>query len=435
MVLALVSILIFILSFLFGYEKPRSAIWFVAYTYPLLYPVNFPIIVSDIFYLNITRVALAIILGVHLKRGKTLQISTLFKSNFIRIYLLFTVYIIVISLGDMAKYIIFTYIPEVYISITLGYFLIQTEKDYQKLIGILSWQGLIFGVIVFLDYFEIANIQLYISKMIPRFNIDNFNIDDTRAGIRRVSGIDGNAINSSVRLVILFPISLLYLKLKNSKIKYIIPVTLVFSIIVLLSRAAYISLALAIVFLVFSFANEEKNISKKFVAIIKTAIIFSSGLLLLLVFPFTSHVLQSIYSFSFETSTLKNIDQRILVFPQVIEMIINSPFIGNICSPFYVYNDIMGGHDLPLPIIYLLAGGIPLVVIFIIWGIMMPFYFMKFISKANRSKEELFIIIMVSASFVGGLIPMLSNWIDTSTSLMIIIFSATYKFFLLKRPL
>ena len=122
MFLAFLSIIFFIFSFCFGYSKPRSAIWFVAFTYPLLYPVNFPVIPSEIIFLNISRVSLAIILGVHFRRGKHFQIPKLLENSFVRAFLLFAIILVIVSIKDMPKYYLMSYMPLVYISITLGYF-------------------------------------------------------------------------------------------------------------------------------------------------------------------------------------------------------------------------------------------------------------------------------------------------------------------------
>jgi hypothetical protein len=430
MVLALISIILFGVSFAFGYSKPRSAIWFVAFTYPLLYPVNFPIVPSDIIYLNITRVSLAIILGVHFRRGKYFEISKLLKNSFVRAFLLFSIILVIVSIKDMPKYYLMSYIPLVYVSITLGYFLIQSENDYKKFINILTVHGLIFGVVIFLDFLGIANIQLFIAKIVPNFDSALNNMgNDTRAGIKRVSGLDGNAINSAVRLVILLPIAFLNNKFQKKIINYIFLFFIFCSMIILMSRAAYIGLLVALSFIIYQTAKLEKSFFIKVLALFKKFFLFSTILLALFTFvPFLNNVFQQIYIYSFEESTLENLDQRTHLFAFVYDFVTSNLLLGQLKSPLYVYNEILNGHDLASPLIYIISGGLVLIISFLNWAIRMPFYFLRRRSIKANTKELNSILILVSASFIGGLIPMLSNWIDTSISLMIIIFCATFKY-------
>ncbi|MDC0553793.1 hypothetical protein OAO25_01045 [Flavobacteriaceae bacterium] len=432
--LNLISILLLLFAFFFGYTKPRSAIWFVAFTYPLLYPVNFPIIPSDSLYLNITRLSLVIILGVHLRKGKYFQISKILKSSFIKAYLLFAIYLFVVSIGDMTQYYIFSFMPEVYISIALGYFLIEKEKDYKKLIGVLTWQALVFGIIIFLEFFGIVNIFLLISQNVPNFDMNNINEDFSRAGIKRVYGMDGNAINSAVRLVILVPIAFLHTKLNKTKRSYVFIIIIFFSIIILMSRAAYISLLLSTFFIIFQMAKLKKNFLTKILYAFKIFFSISTILILLFTFsPFFNNIFISLYSFSFESSTIDNLSQRTSMIPFVLELFINNFFIGQFKSPLYIYKEIMGGHDLALPLIYVISGGFTLLILFFNWWIRMPFYFIRKDIFKNKTNEFKLLLILVSASFVGGIIPMLSNWVDTSVSLMLIIFCSTFKYNIIKK--
>lgn len=430
MVLALISIILFGVSFVFGYSKPRSAIWFVAITYPLLYPVNFPIVPSDIIYLNITRVSFAIMLGVHFRRGKHYEFSKLLKNSFVRAFLLFSIILVIVSIRDMPKYYLMSYMPLVYISITLGYFLIQSENDYKKFINILTVHALIFGVVIFLDFLDIANIQLFIAKLVPNFDsaINNMG-SDFRAGIKRVSGLDGNAINSAVRLVILLPIAILNNKFQKKRINYVFLLFIFCSMIILLSRAAYIALLLALFFIIYQTAKLKKNFFIKVSTLLKMFFLISTILLVLFTFiPFLNNVFQQILIFSFEASTIDNLDQRTQISPRVYDMVTNNLLLGQLKSPLYIYNEVLGGHDLASPLIYIISGGFILVISFLNWTIRMPFYFLRRRSIKANTEELNSILILVSSSFVGGLIPMLSNWIDTSVSLMIIIFCATFKY-------
>ena len=433
MILAIASIIVFIFSFFFGFAKSKSAIWFVAYTYPLLSPANFPIIPSDLIYLNITRVSLAILIGVHIKNAKRMNLSKLFQSSFIKSYLLFIFLLAAVSFIDLGKNTFFTLIPEVYVSMSLGFFLIQKESDFKKLLQILTWHGLIFCLIIYLDFFEIINIQILVAKMIPNFNMAYNEIDGIRAGIRRVSGFDGNSINSAVRLVILFPISLLLIKFNNKLKNYIFPIFLILSILILFSRAAYISLILALIFIIFNQINIIKKGLNKLVSLFKILIIIAgSSIILFFISPFIQNIILSLYVFSTDLSTLTNLNARTVMMPLVYEMVLGNSYFGVFRSPFFVYEELLGGHDLPSPLIYSISGGIPLLLLFLNWIRIMPFYFLRKFYFRNESRDFKIILVYISASFIGGIIPVFSNWIDTQNSLMIIIFRATYKYIMIR---
>lgn len=434
MALALVSIIVFIFSLIFGYTKSKSALWFVVFTYPLLYPANFPIVPSELIYLNITRVSFAIVLGSHLKNARKFQLSKIFESSFIKAYLFFAVLLAFISFSDMAKFTIFSLIPEFYISISLGYFLIQKESDFKRLIRILTWHGLIFGIIIYLDFFQIVNIQIFIAKLVPNFNMSHQEIDGIRAGIRRVSGFDGNSVNSAVRLAVLFPISILQIKFTNKKRYYIFPIVILLSILILFSRSAYISLLLGMIFVLFQILNFRKKILSKLITIFKISLFaLTISMTLFVVSPFINNIISSLYSFSIDGDTIDNLGQRLIMLPVVYEMIFSNSFFGVFMSPLYVYEKVLGGHDLPSPLMYVISGGIPLMLLFFNWWIRMPFYFLKNLNFREKPKEFKLILILISSSFVVGIIPMLSNWIDTHISLMIIIFCATYKYNMLRK--
>jgi hypothetical protein len=362
-----------------------------------------------------------------------MNLSKLFQSSFIKSYLLFIFLLAAVSFIDLGKNTFFTLIPEVYVSMSLGFFLIQKESDFKKLLQILTWHGLIFCLIIYLDFFEIINIQILVAKMIPNFNMAHNEFDGIRAGMRRVSGFDGNSINSAVRLVILFPISLLLIKFNNKLKNYIFPIFLILSILILFSRAAYISLILALIFIIFNQINIIKKGLNKLVSLLKILIIIAgSSIILFFISPFIQNIILSLYAFSTDLSTLSNLNARTVMLPFVYEMVLGNSYFGVFRSPLFVYEELLGGHDLPSPLIYSISGGIPLLLLFLNWIRIMPFYFLRKFYFRNESRDFKIILVYISASFIGGIIPVFSNWIDTQNSLMIIIFCATYKYIMIR---
>ena len=431
--LEVVSFIVLVGAFIFGHSKPVPAMWFVAVTYPLLYPSNFPIVSSDILFLNISRLSTAIVLGAHLRKARSVHLGKLLESSFVRAYLSFAIGLFVISVGDMTQYYTFSFLPEVYISLTLGYFLIRKDKDFERLLGILVAQGVVFVLVIFLDFFDVVNIYLMIAKNVPNFTMDSIYDDEfSRAGIKRVAGMDGNAINSAVRLVILFPLALLHIKLNKKRRSYFFAIFMFLGIVVLMSRAAYISLLFALVFIVFQLVRFKRHVLSRIIYLMKyfMGFVVSFGLLYVM-FPFFNNIVTKLYKFSFEASTVENLSQRTIVYPLVLKLFKNDLFLGQFRSPLYVYEEIMGGHDLPLPMIYAISGGIILLLLFLNWWIRLPLYFVGKINFVSRIDNLKLTWILVSSAFVGGIVPMLSNWVDTSVSLLLILFTATYKYSIL----
>jgi len=426
--MAVLSLIIIVLSFFFGYFYPRKALWFVALTFPLLNPANVTIIPSEILFLNISRISSAMILAVHLKRGKRLRFDLLLKSKFIRIFLFFSVWVILISLGDRAKNMIFSYIPNLYISLTLGYFLIKEEKDYKVLIKILSCQALLFSAVVFLDFFNIINLQLIVAQWSPNFSLDFVQINDIRAGLSRVAGWDGNSIYSATRLVVLFPIALLNWKLKKGLFRLIIPVIIAGAILLLMSRAAYISFVVTLVFIIFWLSYLKKQFLTKVWSIVRYFI--AASLLAVILYnsvPVVKTIVDEIYFFTFQTNDVTQRQDRL---PRATKYIMEKPLLGH-GSPYYSYMTVMDTDDIPTFYIYALTGGFPLLILLIIWWVYMPLYFVRYLKKRFITKEQSNVIIYASTAFVGGLVPMLANWNQVSLVLMIIIFGATYRYLMI----
>jgi hypothetical protein len=430
------SILFIFFSFFLGYHKTSQALWISVILYPLLNPANFAIIPSSILYLNIDRIVFAILLGVYFRKRGTLNWKILWKNSFIKIFLVFSLYLILISLEDRLKQIFFTDIPNLFIMILLGYTFVRTEENYKALIKILSWQSAFFGVVVLFDYFNILNLSLVVRQLSPTFNEDFAQIGIVRAGVSRVAGWDGNSIPSAQRIAVLVPIILLNIRFnsrENPIFKYLPFFLSILSIVLLMSRSVYIAFVSSILFLIyFSSKIIEKNVLKKFLVGLRTSIL---ALIIItsvyMLSPDINMVVNKMYDYSFSNEAEKDIQGRQDRIPYAFEKFLDKPITGY-GSPQYTYYKIMNTDDLPLFVLYLLSGGIPLFILLILWWYRMPFYFLKFSKFSFLSKNDKYIIVYVSSAFVAGLIPMLSNWNIKPLGLMFIIWGATYKYILIR---
>jgi len=310
----------------------------------------------------------------------------------------------------------------------LGYFLIKEEKDYKVLIKILSCQALLFSAVVFLDFFNIINLQLIVAQWSPNFSLDFVQINDIRAGLSRVAGWDGNSIYSATRLVVLFPIALLNWKLKKGLFRLIIPVIIAGAILLLMSRAAYISFVVTLVFIIFWLSYLKKQFLTKVWSIVRYFI--AASLLAVILYnsvPVVKTIVDEIYFFTFQTNDVTQRQDRL---PRATKYIMEKPLLGH-GSPYYSYMTVMDTDDIPTFYIYALTGGFPLLILLIIWWVYMPLYFVRYLKKRFITKEQSNVIIYASTAFVGGLVPMLANWNQVSLVLMIIIFGATYRYLMI----
>jgi len=197
-----------------------------------------------------------------------------------------------------------------------------------------------------------------------------------------------------------------------------------------MSRSVYVALILSIVFSIFLLGYQKKHFLIKIWAIVRYFI--ATTLLAVILYnsvPIVKTIINGIYVFTFETEDVNLRADRI---PRATKYILEKPFLGHGC-PYYSYFTVMDTDDVPTFYIYALAGGFPLLIVLIMWWGYMPFYFTKYLSKRLLKKEESQIIIYTSASFVGGLIPMITNWNESSVVLMITLFGATYRYLIIKK--
>lgn len=434
--LDLLSIFGLILAFLVGYQFPRKAGWGVLLIAPVLGPATFTFVPSSLLPLTTYRVAFAITMGVILRNHDRhgIPLSSIFKSTFVKVVVVFSLFIILISLEDRLKNIMFTYIPKLILAFALCYILIRDEKDLQRLVKIFVWQAALICLFIVLEVYTDFDIGVILRKTIPGYDITqlqskhfNFSI---RSGYFRATGLYGSGVSTGYALAFLFPLTLLYSI--QGKVLNKFPILLVIVGLVLMQpRAALVGIFVALLVLLMGIILlKGKKIIGKIKAVTKLALILIiTCSFLVLFFPSipekASHVLaESIqYSSDDRDLTMKGKIDRI---PIAIDYFLERPFTGY-GSPQYAYSKVMRCQDLPAPLIYLLAGGIPLCLLYLIMIFYMPYSVFRLSRRKGLNSGQRVFLTYAVAAFVGGVVVVFSNRVEAHFMIMYMLYISIYK--------
>lgn len=444
--LDLLSIFGVLSAFLIGYQFPRKAGWGVILIAPLLGPATFTFVSSSFLPLTTYRIAFAITMGVILRNHNQhgIPLSSIFKSTLVKIVVVFSLFVILISLGDRSKNIIFTYIPNLILAFALCYILIRGEKDLQKLVKIFVWQGAIISVFIMLEYFTDFDINIILMKTIPGYDFSSLQSKHllseariegmTRAGITRAMGIDGNAVATSYRLTFLFPLALWYMIRRKGVINKL-PVSLVLVAFFLLqTRASFVGIIISfIMLLVLLLISNTKSVTQKMRSILKPiSLLVILGVVFVLIYPdaikWSKYNYESFMS-SFDSSSKEYIGGKISRIPRAIDLFLKKPFIGYLVSPYYSYSILMYYNDLPSPFIYLLSGGIILLIIFLLMVFFMPYSTFKLSKIRDLHLHQREFLIYACSAFVGGIVVVFSNRQEAHFLIMYMLYISIYKVF------
>lgn len=451
--LDLLSIFGFILAFLVGYQFPRKAGWGVLLIAPFLGPATFTFVPSSFLPLTTYRVAFAITLGVILRNHDRhgIPLSSIFKSTFVKIVLVFSLFVILISLEDRLKNIIFTYIPTLILAFALCYILIRDEKDLQRLVKIFVWQGFLISVFIILDFLTDFNVNLLLRKTIPEYDLMSLQskqyssaaqiVGLTRGGILRPMGIDGNAVQTGYRLAFLFPLALFYAisdKLLLKPWRSLPLLFVVIGLIMLYTRAAFAGVFVSLLALVIGIAllKKVRIIRKLRILVLLAMLLIVPSFLVVLINPSIGKsaytVLEkSLYPFS---RNELSIQPKLARIPVAIDYFMAKPFSGY-GSPQYAYFGVMSCRDLPSPLIYLLAGGIFLCVIYLVMIFYMSYSVFRLSRKTWLNPAQKEFLAYACAAFVGGVVVVFSNWQEEHFMIMYMLYISIYKVYLYRgRP-
>ena len=449
--LIILSILGISISFLIGYLSPRKAGWGVLLIAPILGPATFTFVPSSLFPLTTYRVAFAITLGVILRNHDQHGISlhSISKSTFVKIVAVFSLFVILISLEDRLKGIIFTYVPNLILAFTLCFILIRDEKDFQKMVKVFVWQGALIGVFIMLEYFTDFDINILLRKTIPGDALSSLQSKHLlsferieglkRAGIVRAMGIDGNAVQTGFRLAFLFPVALFYAvygKLLLKPWRGLPLLSVVIGLYLLYTRAAFVGVLVSLLSLVAGLALLKRHSIKRRLRLVVSLsmLLIISSLLVVFINPSVGENLHTVFMESLVGSSNKNmysIEYKLARIPLAFHYFMAKPFLGY-GSPQYAYYSVMYSSDLPSPLIYLLAGGIPLCVIYLIMIFYMPYSVFTLSRREGLNSKQREFLTYACAAFVGGVVVVFSNWQEAHFMIMYMLYISIYKVYLHK---
>jgi len=436
----------FSLSVFYGFIMPKKAGWTLLFLVPLLGQTGFTIIPTSFIPLTFNRVTIGVTLGIVASKYRDIPIRYLFRSTFVKILLIFTIMLFITSARDEYLYhMIVSHIPTLFYSLVLCFVLIKNNNDFKKLVKILAWGGAIIGFFIVIEYFTNFSIGYELARTNPNFH-DQVHAkvvhEYYRGGFYRPSGIAGSAVHTSYYLAFLFPLTLWYLLKSRLKFLNILPLILVvIGLIVLQTRAGAVSVFIALIFLIIEFAFlKGLNTSQKLASNFKTTLaIIMVVAFVISAFPLTRNISFGLVSQSFQSYNVSGselslegkLSHRI---PLALELSSQHPIIGY-GSPQYVYDNVMNTLDIPLPVLMLLAGGIPLVLVYLLLLFYMPYSIFKFSKNKLLAKEQKVFLCYASAAFVAGIAVVFSSHIDSHFWIMYMLYISIYKIFYLKQSI
>ena len=425
------SVSILLLGFILGYFSPRIVGWTILILFLLLYPANFAIVPSDVLYLNINRLAFAVTLGIHVQYREKFKVKLIFKNNFFKAFLLFSALVVVYSLKDRSLNIIVSYFPNIYLVIALPFLIVRKLNDFYILINVFVWQAVFFGGVILLHYFANIDLTTFARRFIPE-NEGYQAIIAIRGDLTRISGFDGNSVQSAYRLSFLLPISIWYLFEEKRMVFRVIPfVVCVAGMLLLMTRAAYAGAIFAFFYLLLFLWKQSKSVFSK-VLRLSSIIVSSIVLIAVLFFLVPSLQIFSIKNVEFlkSSQSQEQIKYKADRIPVAIEKGLEKPFLGH-GSPQYAYYVVMETDDVPSPFIYFISGGILLLILFLTWVYLMPAYMIKLSKSIFFESKDKTIFLYFGAAFVGGLVPLFANMQERHVLAMLILFSGSYKYYII----
>jgi hypothetical protein len=404
------SFMILIMVMVFSYMYPKQFGWFIIMTLPLLGPNAFTIISSSFMPLTYFRFSFASMVGIIASRyyRPDHMFSLLLKKN-VRMSFIFFFIIVISSLRDSPYNAIISDLPIYLIYVLFCLIFIQSKSDMYLLLKIFGWQAAICGGVIILEYFDILDIGALVRSTHSKYDygeIIHRNRNLFRAGIHRVTGLDGNAVATSYRLAFLFPLALWYSLRKGILTKLPIILTVI-GLILTMGRAAIGTVTLISIVVVFR--SKYFSIRRLFQMLL--IILISIGVLSV-TFPrlFTiAETFVNVVAIRTFEGDFGGVQSKIDRVPRAIEYFQEKPFIGY-GSPRYVYEIVMTADDIPTPFIYLLSGGIILATLFIYLFINMSWNIMHYSKARALGKDEKLMLYLMALAILSGFIPLFSGW-------------------------
>jgi len=324
-----------------------------------------------------------------------------------------------------------------FLAVVLCFFMIHDIKDFKKLAAIYVWQAAIICFFIILEYYSDFNIAFELGRTNPNYTSDIHSKAANsifRSGFYRVSGIDGNAVMTGYRLSFYFPLLLWYVTRKRLIFISVLPLLLIcVSLIMLQTRAAFVAIIVATIYLLIEMIYYNKmNISKRFGNLGKILILFSlTSLIIFTATPTIRTILSTFFYDSlnpFDMTSGYNIQGKLDRIPRAWYYFQQHPIIGY-GSPQNAYFQVMKTDDIPAPLIYLLAGGIPLALVYLSMLLYMPYSVFMYSKTPLLSDNMKTLLLFASASFVAGVVVVFSNYQETHFMIMYMLYISIYKVF------
>lgn len=407
---------------------------------PILAPATFTIVPSSFMPLTMRRVAFGVTLGIIARRYRSgFPLRFILKDQFVKILIIFTGLLALTSMRDSFIYhTVISHLPNIFYSLVLCFLIIKDEKDCDRLVTVFVWQGALIGILIFLEYFTDFNAGDIIQSTSPRAASEGLQRNDIFALYRnsffRVNGIEHSAVNTSYRLVFLFPLSLWYFFHRNTFLKVVPFVMILAGLIFLQTRAAFVAILTSSISLVLGlFLIKGRNLFDNAVSISKNCVVVILVAAAVFAFPTTRNIakafIQEIQSPI--ASRDMSLESKINRIPLAFEFFKDRPLTGY-GSPQHAYFELMRCADLPAPMIYLLSGGILMLFFYLLTLFYMPYSVFSFSKNRFIGDNQREFLIYASSAFVGGITVVFSNCVETHFWIMYMLYISIYKVYGLK---
>ncbi len=414
---AFISIFGLFLSFAIGFFFKEKYAWFLIWTMPILASGRVIFVPSHTFPLDFYQITFFGILGILYKRRLFKKmITSLSKDPLFILILIFTLIHFIVSESDRYPYLLFGWIPQIFIGYMLTQLIVQTPDELQKMLKIFALQGAFIGLFIIIGFFTDFRLEEVLRSTIPGYDVEKVSAF-VRAYNVRVNGLDGSAVLTAARMVVLLFTSLYYYYSTRSKVSILYLILIIIGIVLLQTRAAFVAIAPPFVLFLIFYLRFSTTMKKRIILKNVPLIVLAVGTLSkfsTVLSGFIPMLVDSVSNPFSSASVLVKIDR----IPIAIDYFLQRPFSG-FGSPNYVYYNMMHTADLPAPILYLVAGGIGMFTIYSAMLFYMPFRLYQ-IFRQTREIPVLFI----SLALLAGVIMPLSNWIETHFVIMLMLYSA-----------
>jgi hypothetical protein len=435
------SIGIFILIVTIGYRFPNKSGWFSLLVVNMLGPTGLTVMGTASIPLTINRVGYAICIGILIKSYlHRVSLYEVFKIGFVRYYVLFSLFIVFVSLSYMPKFTIFTYFPTMVNTLFLSFLIVDTEEKIFRLAKIYVLMACFVSVSILLEYHTQVNLSLMIERTIP--GVGEFGkYAQAKSGINEIlrfdeyrpGGLWRNSVNTGYLLAFLFPFTVWFASKQNSKqvslLKWLPLIMTTYAIYLLKTRSVLLAMVASLMIISFYTLRfvHKKDYTKNILYLIS---FISLGVGISLIY--NQETLMNVLSYlRFMQESIDNdsniaLDARYYWIAQSIELGLASPLWGYLVSPLYAYYELMHYNDLPAIFIYFLSGGILLVIVFltmifkVLWGTHI------IITTKTRNDEMRYLLFFVFAGFFSGFVVLFSNRIEDHIPMMISFFICIY---------